>query len=111
MCLLLTKDYIYHKGEYVVPNKILRTQQGSQLVSALEGMRIGTRTSLGLTGFADGGFTASQISDRVNSQLQAEQISSIVTNAISNVQIVTKVTDINRVNNNLAQVKIKSTMR
>ena len=105
------KDYIYHKGEYVVPNKILRTSQGSRLVSALEGMRLGTRSSLGLSGFADGGFTASQISERVNGQLQAEQISSIVTSAISNVQIVTKVTDINRVNNNLAQARIKSTIR
>ena len=105
------KDYIYHKGEYVVPNKVLRTQRGSNLVESLESMRLGKPSSLGMSGFADGGFTANQSSERVNSLLQANEISNVVTEALKNVTIVTRVTDINRVNSNLAQTKARATLR
>ena len=105
------KDYIYHKGEYVVPNKVLRSKEGSALVSHLEGMRLNNNTSLGLTGFADGGFTTSTMAQNVQTQMEAQIMSSMIADTLSRVQIITRVTDINRVNNNLAQAKMKATIR
>lgn len=105
------KDYTYHKGEYVVPNKVLRSKEGSALVSHLEGMRLNNNTSLGLTGFADGGFTTSTMAQNVQTQMEAQIMSSMIADTLSRVQIITKVTDINRVNNNLAQAKMKATIR
>lgn len=105
------KDYTYHKGEYVVPNKVLRSKEGSALVSHLEGMRLNNNTSLGLTGFADGGFTTSTMSQNVQAQMEAQIMSSMIADTLSRVQIITRVTDINRVNNNLAQAKMKATIR
>ena len=105
------KDYTYHKGEYVVPNKVLRSKEGSALVSHLEGMRLNNNTSLGLTGFADGGFTTSTMAQNVQSKLEAQIMSNMIADTLSRVQIITKVTDINRVNNNLAQTKAKATIR
>ena len=105
------KDYTYHKGEYVVPNKVLRSKEGSALVSHLEGMRLNNNTSLGLTGFADGGFTTSTMAQNVQTQMEAQIMSSMIADTLSRVQIITRVTDINRVNNNLAQAKMKATIR
>ena len=105
------KNYTYHKGEYVVPNRILMSPDGSKLVNQLESMRTSNSTSMGMNGFADGGFTSSQMSSSVQMQMQGQMISSMVTDAIKNVQIVTRVTDINRINKNLAQTKAKATLR
>lgn len=44
------KPYTYHKGEYVVPNKVLKTPEGMSLVNNLEQMRVGNS-------FAEGGYT------------------------------------------------------
>jgi hypothetical protein len=105
------KSYTYHKGEYVVPNKILKTETGSALVSTLERMRLGKISSLGLSGFADGGFTANDIRAGVVNAIATDKLAAQISDAISNVQIITKVTDINRVNNQLAQNKIAATLR
>lgn len=105
------KSYQYHKGEYVVPNKILKTETGSSLVSTLEKMRLGKISSLGLSGFADGGFTANDIRAGVQATIATDRLASQISDAISNVQIITRVTDINRVNKNLAQNKIAATLR
>lgn len=106
-----SKDYIYHKGEYVVPNKILKTDTGSKLVARLESMRLGKVSNLGLSGFADGGFTANAIRSGVEAQVSAALLAGEVATALSKVTIVTKVTDINRVNKNLANNKIAATLR
>lgn len=106
-----TKDYIYHKGEYVVPNKILKTETGSKLVARLESMRLGKISNLGLSGFADGGFTANAIRTGVEAQVSAALLAGEVATALSKVTIVTKVTDINRVNKNLIQNKAAATLR
>lgn len=105
------KNYTYHKGEYVVPNKVLKTKQGAELVSHLESMRLNNRTSLGMSGFADGGFTASSMNQSVQARMEAQMMSSMIADTLSRVQIITKVTDINRVNNNLASAKAKATIR
>ena len=105
------KNYTYHKGEYVVPNRVLMSPDGSKLVNQLESMRTSNSISMGMNGFADGGFTSSQMSSSVQMQMQGQMISSMVTDAIKNVQIVTRVTDINRINKNLAQTKAKATLR
>jgi hypothetical protein len=106
-----SKDYTYHKGEYVVPNKILKTDTGSKLVARLESRRLGKVSNLGLSGFADGGFTANAIRTGVEAQVSASLLAGEVATALSKVTIVTKVTDINRVNKNLVQNKAAATLR
>lgn len=105
------KSYQYHKGEYIVPNKILKTETGSALVATLEKMRSGKISSLGLSGFADGGFTTGDIRAGVVTRIANDRLAVQITDAIANLQIVTKVTDINRVNKNLTQNKIAATLR
>lgn len=104
------KPYTYHKGEYVVPNKILKTEQGSKLVGVLESMRQNKVGSMGLVGMADGGFSASQINSSVQSALQVETLTKNIVKSIADIEIVTRVTDINRVNKNLKVAKVKSTI-
>lgn len=104
------KPYTYHKGEYVVPNKILKTEKGAMLVSVLESMRQNKVGSLGLVGMADGGFSASQINSGVQSSLQVETLTKNIVKSIEDIQIITRVTDINRVNKNLKVAQIKSTL-
>lgn len=105
------KNYIYHKSEYVVPNKILKTKEGGVLVSALEAMRLNNKSSLGIGGFADGGFSTAAINNNVTTRLESEALASAISNSLKNVQIITRITDINRVNKNLATTKVRSTIR
>lgn len=79
-----TKDYVYHKDEYVVPSKVLNDPQGAKLVMALENMRVSNPIKLGGIGKADGGF-ASNI-NRAMTGLTAKDL--------SKVKIYTSVTEI-----------------
>lgn len=102
------KPYIYHKGEYVVPNNVLESSYGSMLVNELESMR--SNRNSGLVGFADGGYTTSQMNNSVKSALEIQKLSNNIVKGISELQIITKVTDINRVNKNLKVAQIKSSL-
>lgn len=60
-----------HENEYVIPERILNTQQGSAMASSLESMR--------LRGYAQGGFVASNAGG-----LDIESLSGVVISAIAN---------------------------
>ena len=90
-----TKDYTYHKDEYVIPSKVLNTPQGSLMASQLEAMRKGITPS-GISGFYDGGFTNRSASRQVQNDANMQ---STLMQFMSNIPApVVKVTDINRVN-------------
>lgn len=90
-----TKDYTYHKDEYVIPSKVLNTPQGSLMASQLEAMRKGITPS-GISGFYDGGFTNRSASRQVQNEASMQ---STLMQFMSNIPApVVKVTDINRVN-------------
>lgn len=92
------KPYTYHKGEYVVPNKVLSTPQGAQYVGMLEAMRRSTPGNLAyLGGYADGGFTQRALAQNVNSQIAASELQ----RAFENMPVpVVRVTEIERVTGN-----------
>lgn len=85
----------FHKGEYVIPNKILTTPTGSKMASQLEAMRKGFNPS-NISGFFDGGYTsrsasATAINNNNNQQQILDSIKSLPSPVV-------KVTDINKVN-------------
>lgn len=104
------KPYTYHADEYVVPSKVLRTPHGSALVSKLEAMRLNKIGSLGMSGFADGGFASSQVSNSVANSLDIEVLSAKLLNGIENIQQVVLVSDINRVQNNVKKAQVRSSL-
>ena len=83
----------FHKNEYVIPAKVLNTPTGSLLASKAESMRKGFNPS-GISGYFDGGFTNNSVS---RSAATANNFTSELSSVISKLQIITKVTDINRV--------------
>ena len=83
----------FHKNEYVIPAKVLNTPTGSLLASKAESMRKGFSPS-GISGYFDGGFTNNSVS---RSAATANNFTSELSSVISKLQIITKVTDINRV--------------
>lgn len=93
-----TKPYTYHKGEYVVPNKVLATPQGQQYVGILEAMRKSTPGNLAyLGGYADGGFTQRALSENVNQKIQAMELQKAFQNMPTPI---VRVSDIERVTGN-----------
>lgn len=94
-----------HHNEYIVPWKVLRNPDAMPLVSTLERMRQGTFGTLGLRGFADGGFSTRSIE---NSAFNNMEVANMVVKAVSSVNIVTKVTDINREQNRAVVNKVRS---
>lgn len=104
------KAYTYHADEYVVPSKVLRTPHGSALVGKLEAMRLNKIGSLGMSGFADGGLASSQINAGVVNSLDIEILSSKLLNGIEGIQPVVLVSDINRVQNNVKNAQVRSSL-
>jgi hypothetical protein len=104
------KPYQYHADEYVVPSKVLRTPHGSALVGKLEAMRLNKIGSLGMSGFADGGLASSQINAGVVNSLDIEILSSKLLNGIEGIQPVVLVSDINRVQNNVKNAQVRSSL-
>lgn len=90
------KPYVYHKKEYIVPDKILSTPIGSRLVGMLEAMRKSTPSPLAyLGGYADGGFTQRALAEGVNNRIDQA-------NAFRNLPTpIVRVSEINRVNENM----------
>ena len=92
-----------HHNEYVVPWKVLSQPQAIPLVQTLEAMRLNTPGRIGISGFADGGFASRSIE---NNALRVEQIAQVVIAGVKNAKIVTRVTDINRVQKDVAQNRV-----
>lgn len=68
------RPYIYHKNEYIVPDKVLSTPEGARHVMELETMRKGSGNRYSnLTGYADGGFADRALTDSVNAEIQARE--------------------------------------
>lgn len=94
-----------HHNEYIVPYKVLRNPDAMPLISTLERMRKGTFGTLGLRGFADGGFSTRSIE---NAAFNNMDVANMVVKAVSSVNIVTKVTDINREQNRAVVNRVRS---
>lgn len=92
-----------HHNEYVVPWKVLSQPQAAPLVHTLEAIRLNTPGRIGISGLADGGFTSRSIE---NNALRVEQIAQVVIAGVKNAKIVTRVTEINRVQTDVAQNQI-----
>ena len=82
-----------HHNEYIVPWKVLKQGDAMPHIAALESMRKGTFGTLGLRGFADGGYSTRTLENNANN---TAEMAVMVAQAVSGVQIVTKVSDINR---------------
>jgi len=91
-----SKDYTYHKDEYVVPSRVLNTPKGSLLAMQLESMRKGiTNPMPNISGMFDGGFTTRSASASVESSASTQN--NIRELIMSMPTPVVKVTDINKV--------------
>lgn len=104
------KSYTYHNDEYVVPSKVLRTNRGSKLVQQLDLMRTNKIGSLGLEGFADGGYTSSQLKSNITNANDLKIIASQIVDGVASIQNVVLVSDINRVNGQLNKAKVKTSL-
>jgi hypothetical protein len=83
----------FHKSEYVIPAKVLSTPTGSLLASKAESMRKGFKPS-GISGYFDGGFTNNSVS---RSASTANNFTSELSSVISKMQVVARISEINRV--------------
>lgn len=92
-----TKPYTYHKSEYVIPARVLKTDKGSVLAAEAEAMRRGiSNPAPYIGGFFDGGYTArSAGSEAMMNANNSALIKSVMENMPTPV---VKVTDINKVN-------------
>lgn len=97
------KPYVYHKGEYIIPHKVLRMPQVSSYVSTvLEPLRRSGSYYSGLQGMANGGFTSSATSlQSIDTVALVEGIASIVNNQPQPVLVVE---DVNTINKSLNRV-------
>lgn len=94
-----------HHNEYIVPWKVLRQGDAMPHIAALESMRKGTFGTLGLRGFADGGYSTRTLENNANN---TAEMAVMVAQAVSNVQIVTKVSDINREQSRAVTNKVRA---
>lgn len=83
----------FHKSEYVIPAKVLSTPTGSLLASKAESMRKGFKPS-GISGYFDGGFTNNSVSKSAST---ANNFTSELSSVISKMQVVARISDINKV--------------
>ena len=91
-----TKPYTYHKGEYVIPARVLNTPTGTAMASQLESMRLGMSNPMPyIGGMFDGGFTARSAGQEANNTLSNN---AMIQQMLANLpQPVVRVTDINKV--------------
>lgn len=74
---------IVHKDEYVVPKRVMHSQESKPHITALENMR--------LRGYADGGLVTSSISAPINQQMELANIVKGIPPGVLDVSEVTKV--------------------
>jgi len=91
-----SKPYTYHKGEYVIPARVLNTPTGTAMASQLESMRLGMSNPMPyIGGMFDGGFTARSSGQEANNTLSNN---AMIQQMLANLpQPVVRVTDINKV--------------
>jgi hypothetical protein len=94
---------VVHEGEYVVPQHILRSNAGSELVRTLEAMRQGMPT------FADGGFTSSIPVSIDTSSVNSLSTASL-TQAFSNIKIYASWTEARDVSNTVDFIESRSSL-
>jgi hypothetical protein len=100
------KPYIYHKREYVIPHQTLENPFVSDFVSkVIEPMRRGN-PSMGLVGFADGGFVQTGIRNEISSSLQSSNLAK----AISQMRPVVRVSEINDVQTRVSVIDRQATL-
>jgi hypothetical protein len=104
------KDYTYHKSEYVTPAHVLATPEGQFHVGELEKMRQAKRSGRKyLGGMADGGFA---VRGATSSNATQQAMIAGVVSAVQNMPApVVRVTDINRVNKSVTDVRVSSELR
>lgn len=91
-----SKPYTYHKGEYVIPARVLNTPTGTMLASQAESMRLGMSNPMPyIGGMFDGGFTARSAGQDANGLINNN---AMFQQMLANLpQPVVRVTDINKV--------------
>ena len=104
------KDYTYHKSEYVTPAHVLATPEGQFHVGELEKMRQAKRSGRKyLGGMAEGGFA---VRGATSSNATQQAMIAGVVSAVQNMPApVVRVTDINRVNKSVTDVRVSSELR
>lgn len=104
------KDYTYHKSEYVTPAHVLATPEGQFHVGELEKMRQAKKSGRKyLGGMADGGFA---VRGATSSNATQQAMIAGVVSAVQNMPApVVRVTDINRVNKSVTDVRVSSELR
>lgn len=90
---------VVHEGEYVVPNRVLQSDNGSRMVAALEAMRTGK------PGFAEGGFSTS--TPNIDSP-DASFGASILTTALQNLKLAVAVTEVNEVQGRVNAIETRA---
>ena len=90
---------VVHAGEYVVPQSILQTSEGSRMAETLEAMR------LGLKGYADGGMVTTPDSVGTGDLQSASMV-----NALENANIYVSVQEIRDVNTNVEVIETKASI-
>ena len=99
---------IVHKNEYVVPEKVLSTPEGSAMVNSLESMRVGSPSINKLNRFVKGGFTSSN-STKIDTTGLSQEISKSVAMSINNLKVVNVASETQEINNNALEVQNLST--
>lgn len=100
------RPYIYHKREYIIPHKLLAEPVVSSFVSnVIEPKRRGKLPS-GLNGMFDGGFATTTVRSEVNASLQSNQL----IKALSTMQPIVRVSEINTVQQRVKVLDSNSTL-
>jgi hypothetical protein len=87
--------YDLHKGEFVTANRVLKRPEAWPHVAALAAMHTNTPGSLGLGGFADGGFTARSLNEGVLSNIEFQRtISTEIGKQLRGLKVYTSLDDI-----------------
>lgn len=103
------KPYTYHKDEYVVPSKVLHHPAGAAMVANLERIRRANPGMMGLSGMADGGFTARSI--QANAGVDMDALKNVVVSAVAAQKApIVRVTDINKVSASAKSSVAKATL-
>jgi len=98
---------VVHENEYVVPEKVLRSEQGGRLVGALERMRQ-NRPNVAALGFANGGPTGKINISNALEDIDSKIVSG-VTSAISQIRVTNVSTETAETANRVSQIQENST--
>ena len=100
---------VVHANEYVTPKRVLETAEGAYHVAALESLRLGQPSQGALRGFANGGFTSSNVSVDLNQEGLADVISGAIDQKMQSIRVVNVATDTATQANRDIQIKNQAT--